>query len=203
MVGHSMGGLVIKKAYILAKRDPIYHGLSDRFNTLFFIATPHRGADSAQLLSNLLRAASLGNHSYLTDLRKNSPSIESINDEFRHIHDRLSLYSFYETEPTNLGIRSSLIVEKDSAILGYAGERAAYINADHRGVCKFDTPEDSNYLILRHAFAHAIEGISEGCMYSFPNYLETARVSPILIVEQGPNLGQKYSESISSALRDF
>ncbi|KAK1634966.1 hypothetical protein BDP81DRAFT_55296 [Colletotrichum phormii] len=162
MVGHSMGGLVIKKAYILAKRDPIYHGLSDRFNTLFFVATPHRGADSAQLLSNLLRAASLGNHSYLTDLRKNSPSIESINDEFRHIHDRLSLYSFYETEPTNLGIRSSLIVEKDSAILGYAGERAAYINADHRGVCKFNTPEDSNYLILRHAFAHAIEGISEG-----------------------------------------
>lgn len=159
MIGHSMGGLVIKKAYILAKRDPTYHDISDRFHTVFFIATPHRGADSAQLLSNLLRATSLGNHAFLVDLHKNSVSIESINDEFRHIHDRLSLYSFYETVPTNLGIKNSLIVQKESAILGYAGERTAYINADHRGVCKFETPESPNYLILRNAFVRTIDSI--------------------------------------------
>ncbi|KAK1974128.1 hypothetical protein LZ30DRAFT_560493, partial [Colletotrichum cereale] len=162
MIGHSMGGLVIKKAYILAKRDPIYHCLADRFHTVFFIATPHRGADSVKLLSNLLQMASLGIHPFLADLRKNSPSIESINDEFRHIHNRLSLYSFYETIPTNVGIKSSLIVEKDSAILGYAKERTAYIDADHRGVCKFDTPESSNYLVLRNAFVHTIDGVSAG-----------------------------------------
>lgn len=161
MIGHSMGGLVIKKAYILAKRDPTYRSISDRFHTVFFIATPHRGADSAQLLANLLRVTPLGNHSYLVDLRKRSSSIESINDDFRHIHDQLSLYSFYETIPTNLGIRSSLIVEKDSAILGYAGERRAYINANHRGACKFDTPENPNYLILRNAFVHTIDGVFE------------------------------------------
>lgn len=165
MIGHSMGGLVIKKAYILAKRDPTYHDISDRFHTLFFIATPHRGADSAQFLSNLLRAASLGNHAFLEDLHKNSVSIESINDEFRHIHDRLHLYSFYETVPTNFGIKNCLIVEKDSAILGYPGERTAYINADHRGVCKFDTPDSPNYLVLRNAFVRTIDGIFEDCVY--------------------------------------
>jgi hypothetical protein len=163
MVGHSMGGLVIKKAYILAKRDPTYHSISDRFHTLFFIATPHRGADSARLLSNLLRAASLGSQPYLVDLRRNSASTESINDEFRHICDRLRLYSFYETVPTNLGMNSTLLVEKDSAILGYVRERTAYINADHRGVCKFDTPESPNYLILRNAFVSTIDEILTDC----------------------------------------
>lgn len=163
MIGHSMGGLVIKRAYILAKRDPIYHSIASRFHTMFFIATPHRGANSAQLLSNLLRAASLGSHAYLTDLRKNSTSTEAINDEFRHVCDQLRLYSFYETVPTNLGINSTLIVEKDSAILGYTRERTAYINADHRGVCKFDSPEDPNFLILRNAFVSTIDEVMADC----------------------------------------
>ena len=158
-----MGGLVIKKAYTLAKRDPMYHSMAHRFHTMFFIATPHRGADSAQMLSNLLRAASFGSQPYLTDLRKNSTSIETINDEFRHVYDQLRIYSFYETVPTNLGINTTLIVEKDSAILGYARERTAYINADHRGVCKFDTPEDPNFLILRNAFVSTIDDIMADC----------------------------------------
>jgi hypothetical protein len=41
-----------------------------------------------------------------------------INDEFRHVCDNLRLWSFFEGVPTSLGLFSSLIVEKESAILG-------------------------------------------------------------------------------------
>lgn len=166
MVGHSMGGLVIKKAYILARRDPMYRSISDRFHTMFFIATPHRGADSAQLLFNLLRASNQGSQPYLADLGRNSVSIESINDDFRHLCDQLKLYSFYETVPTTVGMKSGVIVDKDSAILGYPNERTAYINANHRGVCKFESPGDSNYLILRNAFASTVNDVVTNCKWS-------------------------------------
>lgn len=164
-----MGGLVIKKAYILARRDSIYRSISDRFHTMFFIATPHRGADSAQLLFDLLRATNKGSQPYLADLGRNSVSVESINDEFRHICDRLKLYSFYETLPTTMGVKSRVIVEKDSAILGNTQERTAYINANHRGVCKFQSPADSNYLILRNAFASTVDDIVTNCKWA-PKY---------------------------------
>lgn len=161
-----MGGLVIKKAYILARRDPMYHNLSERFHTMFFLATPHRGADSAQLLFNLLRGTNQGSQPYLADLGRNSVSIESINDDFRHVCDRLKLYSFYETLPTTAGVWSNLIVDKNSAILGYTQERTTYLNANHRDICKFHSPDDSNYLILRNAFASTVDDIVMNCKWT-------------------------------------
>lgn len=165
MVGHSMGGLVIKKAYILARNDPMYRSIFDRFHTMFFIATPHRGAGSAKLLFNILRLSNQGSQPYLAELEKDSASIEAINDEFRPLCDQLHLYSFYETVPTTVGVKSSVIVDKVSAILGYAHEKTACIYANHRGVCKFQSATDSNYLILRNAFATTVDDIATKCAY--------------------------------------
>ena len=55
---------------------------------------------------------------YITDLGRNSLSLQIINDEFRNYADKIKLWSFYETLKTNMGMHSSLIVEKDSATLG-------------------------------------------------------------------------------------
>ncbi|KAL8912458.1 MAG: hypothetical protein Q9171_002551 [Xanthocarpia ochracea] len=60
---------------------------------------------------------------------------------------------------TNLGVSQALIVEKDSAILGLPGERVQLLNADHRHVCKFKDPLDSNYITLRNAFVSTIDHI--------------------------------------------
>ncbi|KAJ2980189.1 hypothetical protein NUW58_g7014 [Xylaria curta] len=40
-VGHSMGGLVVKKTYILARQLPEYNNLADKIRAIFFLATPH------------------------------------------------------------------------------------------------------------------------------------------------------------------
>ncbi|KAL9603530.1 MAG: hypothetical protein Q9179_002147, partial [Wetmoreana sp. 5 TL-2023] len=162
LVGHSMGGLVIKKAYILAKHDPIYRDLAPRFHTIYFLATPHRGADSAQLLNRMMKVTMTHNaKNYINDLIPNSGAIQAINDDFRHIFQNLQLWSFYETVKTNLGVSQALIVEKDSAILGLPEERVQLLNADHRHVCKFKDPSDSNYVTLRNAFVSTIEQIEK------------------------------------------
>ena len=162
MIGHSMGGIVIKKVLLLARQDPLYHHIAARIHSMFFLATPHRGADSAQLLSNMLKVAvSHGPKAYVDSLIPNSDAIQVINDGFRHAYQGIQLWSFFETAKTTLG----LIVEKDSSILDLPGERVQLLNADHRNVCKFDNPSDSNYGTLRNSFVATIDCI-ESTWYS-------------------------------------
>lgn len=67
LIGHSMGGLVIQKAYMLERQDAAYKHLAERVHTIYFLATPHRGSDSAKLLNNILHFAS-SSRAYVTDL---------------------------------------------------------------------------------------------------------------------------------------
>jgi hypothetical protein len=75
-----------------------------------------------------------------------------VNDTFRHYCDSLTLYSFFETKELSMGPTSALIVPKDSAVLGLPGERVSLMYADHRSICKFETPEDPGYITLTEAF---------------------------------------------------
>ena len=98
------------------------------------------------------------------DLHRDSPAIQQINDEFRHIEAKYQLHSFVETRPTNFGgLKSKIIVEKTSAIMGYPNERIAYLDADHRGVCKFDSPSDPNFVAVKNALVETLDKIKEKC----------------------------------------
>ncbi len=147
---------MIKRAYILAKQKEEFRVLADRVRTILFLATPHRGADLAQLLSRILNLAS-GPRPFITDLQRNSIATQSINDEFPEHCQGLQLYSFYETLPTSYGVGKGLVVDKDLATLGYANERTAYLNANHREVCKYSAQTDSNYQTVRNALASTID----------------------------------------------
>ena len=107
---------------------------------------------------NVLKV-SYGQKPYVAELDRNSGSIASINDSFRHFAEDVQLWSFYETVPSNLVLTSAIIVDKGSANLGYAKERTSLLNADHRGVCKFDLPTDPNYKTLRNAFVTTVDSI--------------------------------------------
>ena len=157
-LGHSMGGLVIKKALILARQIEEFTSIARRVQTIFFLATPHRGSDLAQLLSRILHVTS-GARPYVNDLHRNSLATQSINDEFpQHCKD-IQLYSFYETLAMNYGVGKGLVVEKDMATLGYYNERTAYLNANHREVVKYTSRGDPNYLTVRNALANTIDCI--------------------------------------------
>ncbi|XXG98090.1 hypothetical protein Hte_004409 [Hypoxylon texense] len=155
LIGHSMGGLVIKKAYVLAKQDVLYKSLSKRFYAIYFLATPHRGSASAKALKNILHLV-FSQRPYVDDLQKGSKAIQVINDEFRQCSAGVDLWSFYETQHLAIGMFSRLIVDPDSAVLGFREEKQMPMNADHRSICKFDTPRDPNYLVLRNALTATI-----------------------------------------------
>jgi hypothetical protein len=138
---------------MLARRDPTCEALAKKFHAMVFLATPHRGSDFAHILNNVLRASvTYSARSYISNLERNSELLAMMNDEFRHYAQDLTLYSYYETEETSLGVRSTMIVEKASAVLGYPGERVALLNAAHRGVSKFKSPSDPNYIAVVNAF---------------------------------------------------
>lgn len=145
---------------------------------MYFLATPHKGASSAQLLSAILRASHWGNRPFVVDLHEDSPTIQAINDEFRHYEAKLQLHSFFETKPTNLGIKEQIIVKKTSAIMGYSNERRTDLDADHRGICKFDSQSDANYVIFKNALVETVDKMKENCTSpnnSCVNFAHTSR----------------------------
>lgn len=167
-IGHSLGGLIIKKALVLARQGTDYASLRKRFHTIYFMATPHRGSDSADLLKNILQLAH-SSRAYVADLVRGSGALQIINDEFRNYSEHVKLWSFYETQKLKTGIHSTLIVDPDSATLGYRDERQMPMNADHRCICKFDDPADPNYLLFRNSLEYTIRSIDEqGIAYLEP-----------------------------------
>jgi WD40 repeat protein/pimeloyl-ACP methyl ester carboxylesterase len=158
LVCHSMGGLVAKKAFILSKQLSEYEKFSTVVRSIFFLATPHRGSNLADILDKILQV-SPGARPFVNDLQPNSVMLEAINEEFPHYCRDLHLFSFYETLPMNFGIKKGLVVPKDSATLGYENERRMYLDADHRGVCKFESRDSPNYRAVRNALADAFNHV--------------------------------------------
>lgn len=147
-----MGGLVAKKACILGQNDPQYKGVIESIRAIVFLSTPHRGTNLAETLNRIL-SVSLFNHSpkqYIAELNRNSPAIHDVNEQFKNIAPRLELASLYETQPTPIGPRKIVVLEKDSSILGYPMEISKALDADHHNVCKYTSTQDPNYVSVRN-----------------------------------------------------
>ncbi|KAI1356446.1 hypothetical protein F5Y01DRAFT_323867 [Xylaria sp. FL0043] len=167
LVGHSMGGCVAKKAYILARQDISCKDIASRIFSIFFLGTPHRGSDLADVLNKMLTVA-WGAKPFVSDLMPNSATLAEINDVFRHYAADVHLWSFYETMPVKTKVMNKLVVEKFSATLGYSNEEISAMDADHRHVCKFDSPMDPNYKKLRNALCTAIDMVKAEMTQTVP-----------------------------------
>lgn len=106
----------------MAHRDRGQSDISDRIRAIVFLATPHKGSDYAALLNNILKVSGFAGISssrgYIDDLTVGSKSTQLINEEFGTAIADLSIYSFYETLQSSIGVSSTIIVPKDSAVLG-------------------------------------------------------------------------------------
>ncbi|KAJ9609217.1 hypothetical protein H2200_006989 [Cladophialophora chaetospira] len=154
-VAHSMGGLVVKKAYLLAQDDENCQTLVRAISGIVFLSTPHRGSNLAQTLGLVLKLAFQPDRAFIAELTPDSSAIEDINEQFRHVAKKLSIISFYETLPTFIGVT---IVTKDSALLGYDKEDSRPLDgANHHTVCKFQSDHDSNYILVRDVLKELVE----------------------------------------------
>ncbi|KAI1275372.1 hypothetical protein F5Y07DRAFT_174872 [Xylaria sp. FL0933] len=160
-VVHSMGGLVAKKACLLGLQDATYQGLIQAVSAIMFLSTPHRGTHLARILNRVLSASFQSSKNYISDLDKGSSAIEELNEQFRHLAPKLSIWSFYETLATSIGPRQIMVLEKDSSVLGYPGEVSRPLQADHHDVCKFSSPTDPNYVAVRNAMKTLITQLKD------------------------------------------
>jgi pimeloyl-ACP methyl ester carboxylesterase len=174
LIAHSMGGLVIKKAFMLGQQDDRYVALMRRVSGMIFLATPHRGSQYAKMLNHIISVAPIAAppKAYVAALERQSPVLQDINETFAHQCQHLRLVSFYESLKTNMtftrlivslrapsdlsteGMRAQLItktqvVEKESAVLGYKNEISASMHADHNTICKYASNADGNFVKLR------------------------------------------------------
>lgn len=104
-VAHSLGGIVVKKALIIAnERSSLYGLILERVHGIAFMGTPHRGSDLAYwttYLANILRVAQFGtatNSRLLADLQKNSRTLADISKQFVERGRDLNILTFFEQE---------------------------------------------------------------------------------------------------------
>ncbi|KAF8475002.1 hypothetical protein BDZ91DRAFT_712118 [Kalaharituber pfeilii] len=155
LVGHSMGGLVSKKAYILAISNPQdYSRISNAIKGMLFLGTPHRGSSHSKLLNNILRMApKRGPQQYVNDLNISSITIRTIDELFKGVMDDLILASLYETIPLKMGPIEKMIVEPKNAVIGVPTELVRPVDANHRTICKFSSRQDPNYIAVRNVLS--------------------------------------------------
>ncbi|KAF2649651.1 hypothetical protein K491DRAFT_610366 [Lophiostoma macrostomum CBS 122681] len=148
-VAHSLGGILVKKAMIIAhERSDIYGGILDRIHGVAFFGTPHRGSDLAwwaDFSANLLKALELGrgtNTTYVEGLKRNSKTFSHISQQWIERAKALDIRTYYETER----MHGLLVVDKDSARLNLPNEIPVGIaGANHRTICKFENENSQKY----------------------------------------------------------
>jgi tetratricopeptide (TPR) repeat protein/pimeloyl-ACP methyl ester carboxylesterase len=146
LVGHSMGGLVIKTAIVQAMTHDVerHAEVARQVRGVVFLATPHQGSDLANLATafrGLLRT-----NVQVGDLTANNAHLLGLNRQFRKLYGELGLRarSFSETRGVELGRRffrlfrgpSVMVVPAASSDPNMPGEESIPIAADHFSICK-------------------------------------------------------------------
>jgi hypothetical protein len=154
LVGHSMGGVLIKLMLLRASQEPRHEQLASSLRGAVFYSCPHFGSALAAYGAwRVLRLAP-----GVTALKPGTPSLESLNDHLRRLHKRaqgpVRVLSFLEGAPTTLaelpvpGLKgraiAAEIVAAESAYPGF-GDLVVLPQCDHIDACKPRDREEANY----------------------------------------------------------
>ena len=156
LVGHSMGGLVIKTVIADAgsKGDRRIATLVDRIRGVVFIASPHAGSQ----LANLARAAGfvLRANVQVGNMQAHDPHLRQLNQRFRHAAAERGLETrvFAEARGVFIGRRrfglrfgaQVMVVDPSSADPALPGSTPVPLAEDHFSICK---PADRGQQIHR------------------------------------------------------
>jgi tetratricopeptide (TPR) repeat protein len=184
-VGHSLGGLIVKKILLdlqqQANRRSEAAALLARVTQIVFAATPHTGSSKANLLDRLRFVA--WPTSIARVLAANDPALRDINVAYRGLaderRDALRHRIFYETRNTPAGV----IVDEASADPGLPGDPPVPIDADHIDIVK---PADRASLI----YARTRQFIETGAASPHPGTIDRLAL-PTIASDQPLNLVPK------------
>ncbi|KAI0454754.1 hypothetical protein F5B21DRAFT_514460 [Xylaria acuta] len=165
-VAHSLGGIVVKKALILAHEDNHHYGhiLSSTIGVIF-MGTPHQGSNIVNWTSFLRNAIQFmsGTNLVRTDLigelSTHSTTLLEISKSFLPRSANLTIMSFIETqsEPP----LTVLVVPMESARLGLPNEMVFPVNAHHRNICRYPSAKDQTYALVETSIKSIVSGESK------------------------------------------
>lgn len=157
-VAHSMGGLVVKKAYIIGWQDEQYEYLVRACHSIVFLATPHRGCHLPEMLNNLLLTSLAGHASiqYINELSTRGRGLRAINEQWHALSPSVSVASLYETLPTRIGSSKIQVLNEHTSTIGNSSERTKSLHADHHSICKYSTRLDPNYISVCDLLKYAV-----------------------------------------------
>jgi len=154
-IAHSMGGIVLKFALILANQTHEKHhfhhrSLADNTKGILFIGTPHQGTDSVTVAQHLAEICSINtrlNRALRRDLVTYSEMLQDQVSAYTAISGRYTTKFFYEAYGTRLPDGSTpVIVPKYSAVVpGMVNAEVVVLYKDHSGMVKFKSPTDCDF----------------------------------------------------------
>jgi protein SERAC1 len=134
LIGHSLGGLVIKQMLRLLNdsSQPEAKALLARVKGIIFIATPHMGATLAKSLKSV---CGLVTSNAISDLALGNETVLDLGNWFKnwaHQNPEVKVAAFYEIKKTS----GKLVVDKMTANPNVAGCDPVGVDADHIAICK-------------------------------------------------------------------
>ncbi|MGB3919076.1 MAG: hypothetical protein WBL07_16705 [Thiothrix litoralis] len=160
LLGHSMGGLVIKTVIIHGRTNGVsrYAKVVERIRGIAFVATPHKGsqlATLAQYLSIFLRT-----NPQVGNMQNHDAHLRSLHQQFLAYYNAadtcIAVRTFAETKGILIGKRflwinwgpTKLVVDPDSSEPHIPGEVAVRLPEDHFSICKLARKGDQLYKSL-------------------------------------------------------
>ncbi|KAK0707470.1 hypothetical protein B0H67DRAFT_587675 [Lasiosphaeris hirsuta] len=171
-VAHSIGGLVVKRALLLATQLHEYREIKYNCHGVVFFATPHRGSSYMSMknlknsIQKLLRLQRPLPKSLTDEVRVGNPSLLRLQDQFVDIASELRVWTFYETIDSPLsGSSAGLAMEVQfgaplvsikSALLDLRHEDVFSVDSDHAHLASFGLNNAGTMATFLEDFAAAI-----------------------------------------------
>jgi hypothetical protein len=156
LIGHSLGGIVIKMAMVLAKQRNIISTLPIRL--IVFLATPHHGLDADTLRTIIMQEPP---ETLIVELGRQSPTLKNIRPLFREASERIPILSVWELlKSAAIGYDEAQgrlahngepihLVPQDSAVEGTENETSIPALATHITIAKLSQWQGSIYPVIR------------------------------------------------------
>ncbi|KAK4044244.1 hypothetical protein C8A01DRAFT_12348 [Parachaetomium inaequale] len=152
-IGHSIGGLVVKEALVMANFSARYQAIVDNCHGVTFFGTPHQGSSYMSMpnlkesIKALLHLQATLPRSLTNEISVRNTDLVDLHDQFVDMASEFRLWSFYETRESMLsgsaaGFSSEVrfgapLVSVKSALLEVWQEDFYALNADHSHLASF------------------------------------------------------------------
>jgi hypothetical protein len=175
LVGHSLGGLVIKSGMTQAQAlgDPLRVTLLERIAGVVFVGTPHQGSSLATVADKLRLL--LRTNAQVTNMVSDDAWLKLLNGQFRslQVQRRFGVRVFFEAKGVFIGRRvlglpfggRQLIVDRNSGDPGIAGVIPTAIDGDHIEIAK----PKSRQALIHKALVDFLKGMVSGSEGPPPN----------------------------------